>query len=139
MIFLFIALGCVVVVLLFASIADWAEYTDKKYGAKLKFSAFKKFYNINPTRWIPLTGYVQCMVPRLRGFGHEIICFHFGYIDYIKYRLWCKKQDKREVETMHAKSMAKMIVCVREDIKNIELLAQKELEQARCELKRIQN
>lgn len=104
-------------------------YFEEKNGAKLKFKAFKSFYNINPDRWDLYDGSVKC-----KGTSNSKEYFHFGLIDYIKYKFWRRNLGKRKVEEQHAESIARMIDAVKQDVKRMDLMSQSELEQAKKEI-----
>jgi hypothetical protein len=116
-------------VLLVCVLISTITYFEEKNGAKLKFKAFKSFYNINPDRWDLYDGSVKC-----KGTINSKEYFHFGLIDYIKYKFWRRNLDKRKAERKHAESTARMIDAVKQDIKCMDLLSQSELEQAKKEI-----
>lgn len=119
-------LGIVLCVCVLISIIT---YFEEKNGAKLKFKAFKSFYNINPDRWDLRDGSVIC-----KDSSYIKYYFYFSLIDYIKYKFWRRNLDKREAERKHAESTARMIDAVKQDIKRMDLMSQSELEQAKKEI-----
>ena len=122
-----IIMSCIV--LLFCIIISTITYFENTGGAKLKFKTFKSFYNINPDRWDLYDGSVIC-----KDKDYRKQYFHFGLIDYIKYKFWRRNLDKHEKEKEEAESIARMIDTVKEDIRRMDLCAQQELEQAKREM-----
>ena len=89
--------------------------TPAKYP-KLKFSQFKKFYDINPDRWGLEDTYVSC---RLSDYNGEF--FSFGLIDfYFKYKPFLKAINKAEISAEKSKPYLNMIAAVKKDIADFE-------------------
>ena len=68
----------------------------------IEFNEFLKYYEVNPDRWELDAAYISyhCWNVNNRGYGfsHTYI-FRFGFIDYIKYRIWLfqiNRQKKKE-------------------------------------------
>ena len=102
--------------------------------ATIKFKAFKQFYSINPDRWEPNEFYVTCIIkdrdknswlswPRKQD-------FYFGFIDYQKYKRFYRKIKQDKYDVIKMKATAEMLSVVKEDIANMENLAQQQKEQA---------
>lgn len=95
-------------------------------GVKIKFKSFKKFYEINPDRWDLCYGYVRCNTGKM--FIYED--FHFGFIDFIKYKLWYKMLERNQNKRREAESISRMITAVKQDIANTECIAKQEVQDA---------
>jgi hypothetical protein len=144
MIIFIIAIVCNVI-LLICNIVEYQTYTDKSYP-KIKFSAFKKFYSINPERWNLDIGSVVCKIVNeenkaYRGlfYTYDKERFYFGFLDYIKYKRFCKQIRKDKLNAEHMESTSKMLSMVRKDIDNMEELGRKQQEQARDNFNKILN
>lgn len=83
---------------------------------RLKFSQFKKFYDVNPDRWALYDNYVAC----LQQYGrHEH--FSFNLFDlYFNYKPFLKMVNKNNEKDKDAESYLKMIAAVKQDIANFE-------------------
>lgn len=117
---LLVVLISLILASLLVMVIDWCF--EKGTMARIKFSAFKKFYALNPDRWDLANSYVICRSEQ----GSLIHCdlFSFGFIDFYKYKLWYYKDEKDCEEKQKAKELARMIVAVKKDIENAELTAQ---------------
>lgn len=96
-------------------------------GVKIKFSSFKKFYDVNPYRWNLCDDGVTCR----RDDTYGTVSTHFGFIDFYRYKLWRKGLDKRDREKEHAKDLAIIIANVKKDIENTERVAAQKYEEAK--------
>lgn len=121
-IFIFIALSIYFMVNII-KFAIW-DYDCEDATNKIKFESFKSFYNINPERWILHDGCVICKDPtRFNG-----IKFKFNYIDYKRYKRFCKNIDKYNERINSNKDCARMIELVKLDISKIEAQGKSEFE-----------
>lgn len=103
----------------------WSD--SKGNSTKIKFSSFKKFYEVNPYRWSLCDDHVTCRIDN--SFGS--ISTHFGFIDFYRYKLWRRNLDKRNKEKEHAKDMAIIIANVKKDIENTERVAAQKYKEAK--------
>lgn len=99
-------------------IAIWCEAKDPD-EPKLKFSAFKKFYALNPNRWDLSDCWVACC-----GCKSGSVYTHFGFIDFYRYKLWYRRRQKNLEKKDQAEALANIIAAVKKDIENAELHAQ---------------
>lgn len=93
---------------------------------KIKFEEFKKFYDINNSRWKLDTTYVRC---KING-EYNHVDFRFGFIDFYKYLWWQKQLDKQNKSKSHMEATARMLDAVKKDIENAKSTAQKERDKA---------
>lgn len=112
---LFGALGMVILF----SLIFWADTTNLNYP-KIKFSSFKKFYEINPSRWTLNNGTVHC---RINTCVQEK--FGFSYFEFLKYRSWLKKLRKQQEQEKNNASTKRMMDAVKQDIADSEAKAKK--------------
>lgn len=102
-------------------------------AAKISFKSFEQFYSINPKRWKLNDDYVECILPDKSKYGFfsdRTEKFYFNFFDYQKYKKFLKKvkQDKNDAKNM--KVTAEMLNAVKQDIANMENLAQQQKKQA---------
>lgn len=117
---LLIVLMLLILVSLLVMVMNWCF--EKETMARIKFSAFKKFYALNPDRWDLTDSYVICRSKQDSWIYRD--SFSFGFIDFYRYKLWYYKDEKDCEEKQKAKELARMIVAVKKDIENAELTAQ---------------
>lgn len=110
MVVLLIIVGIVGLVSLFVG---WLEWSDslRRDASWIDFNSFKKFYELNPKRWITHSGAVTCKTSK--GL-YDVFCFRF--IDYHKYRSWLKQQEKIKKKNADTAATKRMMDAVREDI-----------------------
>lgn len=120
-----IFIGLPVAVALVVMAVIWYESIGN--SVKIKFSSFKKFYDVNPYRWNLYDDGVSCR----RDNTYGVISTHFGFIDFYRYKLWRKGLDKRDREKEHAKNMSIIISNVKKDIENTERVAAQKLKEAK--------
>lgn len=120
-VFMFIVLSPLILIILLMFVNMIFELfnicidTPAKYP-KLKFSQFKKFYDINPDRWHLEDTYIKC---RLNYGDNEY--FSFGLIDfYFKYKPFLKSFAKAEDKEIEARHYLNMIAAVKKDIADFE-------------------
>lgn len=102
-------------------------------GTKIKFSAFKQFYSINPKRWLLEDGYVSCAIDDdLSGWGRwsHKRDFYFGFLDYQRYKRFHTKIKRNKITEGNMQATAEMLKMVKKDIANMEDIAQKYKKQA---------
>jgi hypothetical protein len=97
----------------------WSDYTDFS-RPKIKFESFKKFYEINPTRWTLQHSMVGCKT-KLECSGGEL--FRFSFIDYIEYKLWKNDLARSRTQEQHNKVTKRMLDAVKQDIADSEAKA----------------
>jgi hypothetical protein len=103
-------------------------------ATKIKFSAFKQFYSINPNRWSLEDSYVRCQIDdadpyRWRTFGYKRN-FYFGFLDYQKYKIFHHKIERNNITEGNMEATAEMLKMVKKDIANMEDIAQRYQKQA---------
>ena len=81
------------------------------HGIKIKFSAFKKFHAINPSRWDIYEDHVACNT-----IDYSREQFHFGFIDFIRYQWWVKGYKKRKRTEKENEIIKRMVESVKSDI-----------------------
>jgi len=113
MVVLLIIVGVIGLISLFVS---WLEWSDSlRYDASwIDFNSFKKFYELNPQRWITQYGSVTCKTSKNAWDDDDVFCFKF--IDYYKYRSWLKQQKKTKKKNDDTEATKRMMDAVREDI-----------------------
>lgn len=108
----------------------------KKRYPTLNFETFKKFYDINPDRWLLSDNHVECKVDNIKHLPGRIIPsidyerFCFGWLDTFKYTHWLKCQHKKEIDNKHFESKSKMLLMVKQDIADLERRAEHEKDSA---------
>lgn len=102
----------------------WSLSVD--HGIKIKFSAFQKFYSINPDRWTVDDDHVICHT-----IGWDMEDFHFGILDYIRYKLWFRKYKKGEKIKEETEIMQRMLKSVKADIEKTEREAKRYQDKAK--------
>ena len=113
-------------------IACWVDSIGST--PKIKFKSFKNFYELNPDRWRLHDDTVVCKIDfkSIRNFN---ICinddkFHFGFIDFYRYKLWKNNLGKRKENKLKAQITARMIAAVKQDIAASEQQANKYQDEA---------
>ena len=89
---------------------------------RLKFNQFKKFYDINPDRWVLRDNYVMCW---LRSGRDEYFSFNFFDLCFY-YRPFLRSLEKAKEKEKETKSYLNMIVAVKKDIADFEERSTKE-------------
>lgn len=117
-------LGLALLITLMFMCISWSCSLD--YGIKIKFAAFKKFYAINPNRWDIYGDHAACNT-----ITYSREQFHFGFIDFIRYRWWFKGYKKRKRIEKENEIMKKMLDSVKRDIEKTEREAKRYQEKAR--------
>ena len=86
---------------------------DAKNGcrAKIKYKSFKKFYNLNPDRWILRDGWVDCFCDYSNSYS-----FYFSYFDWFKYEHFAESIEKHKEKQKANECTAKMLAAVKQDI-----------------------
>lgn len=132
---------CIGIAFIFVNLVGWA--TTVPNAPKIKYKSFRTFYSINPNRWELDDGCVWCRTINhnsLNKYSHgpkEI--FRFGFIGYLRYCSWTKREEKRKHEIDNAKITSKMLSSVKQDIETIELRAKEQQLQAIDDLQQIVN
>lgn len=131
--------GACGIVFSIAWLIDYCEYCDGiKNRPQIKFSAFRKFYDINPSRWYLGEATVECKIPRkdvnnnhlYSGLFDTRETFVFTYIDYLRYNHWRESKYKFETELSNAKATARMLVAVKQDVADFEAKTMRETREA---------
>ena len=106
---------------------------NHKCAAKITFKSFKQFYLINPERWVLYIDYVECIIPSNTKYGFLFDSkeqFYFNFFDYQKYKKFLKKVEQDKIDTKNMQATAKLLNAVKQDIANMERLAQQQKKQA---------
>lgn len=96
----------------------------------IPFKAFEKFYTINPNRWELDIYNVTCIIDDSNWWCPQKQIFWFKFNDYQKYKKFLKKINKNKAEYINMKATAEMLNAVKQDIANMESLAQQQKKQA---------
>lgn len=138
MAFLIIFLIIIAVIILSIPVAfcvcDW-ESDSPGCAPKIKFKSFEKFYWVNPDRWILEDGYVKCKMGESKSYKGLFLDsttekFGFGFFDYYKYKKFKNKIYKDKMKRKKMKITAEMLKVVKEDIANMEDLAEQQKKHA---------
>lgn len=78
---------------------------------KITFKDFIKFYGINPHRWDLYDDYVV-----YKKDSYIRIYFKFRLPSWIKYKLWVRDEEKREIHATQTKDMVEFLKSVNADI-----------------------
>ena len=143
--FVLIFFGVLIGILIFLGfVSDWA--TESPDIAKIKFKAFERFYSINPDRWELEDGCVICRIyndkeKQYGGLFHNYTkeWFRFGFMDYQKYKKFKRKIERNKFKEKNMQITSRMLKAVREDIENMESLAQKQQSEAMDNIRSILN
>lgn len=130
--FIIIFGGMILLSAILVSIACWADSIGNT--PKIKFKSFKNFYELNPDRWRLHDDTVGCKID-FKSMGNFNICinddkFHFGFIDFYRYKLWKNNLDKRKENKRKAQITASMVAAVKQDIASNEQKAQQYQDEA---------
>jgi hypothetical protein len=96
-----VILGVNIITSIFDFIAVYALAGQNTLSV-IEFNEFLRYYEVNPDRWELDTAYISyhCWNVNNRGYGFSrTYIFRFGFIDYIKYRIWLfqiNRQKKKE-------------------------------------------
>lgn len=124
--FLCCMLAFIGAIVLFVMIVFWSLSIGD--SIKIKFSSFKRFYEVNPTRWnLCSDGVACCRDDALFG----TVLTHFGFIDYYRYKLWLLGLHKREKKKEHAEDLAIIIANIKKDIEHTEQVAAQKYKEAK--------
>ena len=107
--------------------------SNPKNAAKISFKSFEQFYSINPKRWKLNDDYVECIIPDKSKYGFffdHTEKFYFNFFDYQKYKKFLKKVKQDNSDAKNMKATAEMLNAVKQDIANMENLAQQQKKQA---------
>ena len=114
----------------------------------IEFESFKKFYSINPDRWILEDGYVVCKIGELKESYYYGRYFHdykkqkfyfASYSGFRKYKKFQKKLEQDKLEVARMKATSEMLNMVKQDIANMETLAEQQQQQAKENFNKILN
>lgn len=133
---IFIVSGIIATIIFLVSYSDYYGTTEDI--PKIKFSTFRTFYEINPSRWSLSSHTVKCKIPRkdikdnnlYGGLFYIEECFAFNYIDTFRYNRWNKKLNNYNTYQSNVKATARMLEAVKQDIANLESQAQREQSEA---------
>ena len=106
--------------------------SNPKDTTKISFKSFQQFYVINPKRWVLNNTYVECIIPDKSRYGlfDYTEKFYFNFFDYQKYKKFLKKVEQDKIDTKNMRATAEMLNAVKQDIANMESLAQQQKKQA---------
>lgn len=106
--------------------------SNPKNAAEISFKAFKQFYSINPERWKLHDYCVECIIPDKSRYGlfDHTEKFYFNFFDYQKYKKFLNKVEQDKINAKNIQATAEMINAVKQDIANMERLAQRQKKQA---------
>lgn len=144
--FTIIIVSIFVIIVLICLLVDYAEYHDSTEGKPtIKFSTFRKFYDINPSRWILNDSRVICKVPRkdiertvlYSSFFDREEIFVFNYRDTWRYRRWHEELQNQCTEQNNDKATLRMLEAVKLDIAALEDQSKHEINEAKSILKGI--
>ena len=124
----FVGMGCLLAFII--SLATWTDDTLFCYP-KIKFASFKKFYEINPNRWVLHSGHVECKIDG-KSYAEK---FRFSCIGYWKYKLWSKQQEDILEQERHNRSIQRMMDAVKQDIADSETEAKRMQEKLLADLR----
>ena len=131
-----IILACLVGLLLALSIVYWVSYIcSPGASCKIKFSDFLKWYAVDPRAWeIDAENNYVCK----RDFKtcHDIGC-RFGYIDFIRYHHWARRQRRHQVRCATYRSTEALLRSVQADIDRVREQSQRELSEAESVTRRV--
>lgn len=108
--------------MLIVMLVDWKETTG--HYPRMKFKDFKKFYAINPKRWVLHASYVSCYVSP--AFDDEEV-FMFNFVDHWRYKLWFKNKEKRKENKSNMEATQRMLNAVQEDVKKHQSDAERDI------------
>lgn len=124
MIFIIALIGAIGFTIIIVQLLGWHE--EKVTSNKISFNSFKKFYELNPKRWIVHYGSVTCKTAKNACDNDDVFCFKF--IDYYKYRSWLKQQENIKRQNIDIEATKRMMEAVKEDIAKSEAEAKKMFE-----------
>lgn len=114
-------------IIVFGGISIFSLLYDCNYYSKgrlkIKFDSFIKFYNVNPKAWYLANDYVSYIASRCSSYGlgysmeNKDFDFCFSFIDYVRYKIWKKQNDKREQDKKNAEDYLTALKYIEEDIK----------------------
>lgn len=104
---------------------DGIEYAKMVSGTgnyiRIRFKEFIHFYAVVPDNFNLHRDYCLCYFEC--GYKHKIYCITFSFLDFVRYRIWCKRlttlnKRKREmdIKTDFCKDMRKAIFETNKDI-----------------------
>ena len=118
-------------ILLFRLLFIWMDTPQvSSFDTTIPFKAFEKFYTINPNRWELDVYNVTCIINNSNKWCPQKQIFWFKFNDYQKYKKFLKKINRNKAERKNMQATAEMLNAVKQDIANMESLAQQQKKQA---------
>lgn len=110
----FMLIACVLATMwLIFTFCDWKAATEKT-EPRIKFKTFLRFYKLNPSRWKLYWHGVSCKMELSDPFGKYV---SFSFIDFLRYKLWYRKNKANEEKKQADQALADIIAAVKQDIK----------------------
>lgn len=129
--FLMFSIGIIFLLILFLIFIALSPDDYPNNAAPISFKAFEQFYLINPNRWKLKKNYVTCLIQYGdRWYLEDERSFYFGWLDYQKYKRFYNKIQQDKINERDMKTTAEMLSAVKQDIANMESLAQRQKKQA---------
>lgn len=135
MVFEFI-LTCLMGLLFALSIIYLVGYTcSSGTVCKIKFSDFLKWYAVDPNMWVVDTENNYVCKRDVKTY-HDIGC-RFGYIDFIRYHHWARRQRRHQARCDAYHSTEALLRSVQADIDRVREQSQRELSEAESVTRRV--
>lgn len=94
---------------------DWST-TKKSNKLKIKLEQFKLFYSMNPNVWELRDDYVIYNVFNKDGYTTKSFKFYFPFLDFIKYKIFKKRLDKKSTQVKYSESYLEALEYIKKDI-----------------------
>jgi hypothetical protein len=127
-------MGCFLVILLFlivlafiitnANYSAWEDYLSGEDAPKLKWKQILEFRVINPYRWEITNCHIMYFC------DGKVYYINLSFVEWIKYRLWFRVENKREQERKENKKLEVILNGVQADINKLLKTAEKEKAEA---------
>ena len=112
-----ILITCLVVAFIYFVdlLIDWST-TKKSNKLKIKLEQFKLFYSMNPNVWELRDDYVIYNVFNKNGYATKSFKFYFPFLDFIKYKIFKKRLDKKSTQIKYSESYLEALEYIKKDI-----------------------
>lgn len=110
---LILLMAIIIVIHILSWLCCWAD-SLRKDSLYIKYSDFKKSYNINPNKWV--LNYTNVYFKKSEGYYGAQIRFQFYPIGYYKYKLWRNLAEKKRNKASKRAAYQEIMSVIKSDM-----------------------